>query len=61
MSVKIRVIQLEPKILCLVFQGDLMSSENSNNIPFMAGILAIVSSLNSVGVSLYQEHLFKVC
>ena len=37
-----------------------MSSDSSNNIPFTAIILAVVSSLNSVGVSIYQEQLFKV-
>ena len=37
-----------------------MSSKSINNIPFMAIIFAVVSSLNSVGVSIYQEQLFKV-
>ena len=30
------------------------------NIPAIAVVFAIVSSFNSVGVSIYQEQLFKV-
>ena len=40
--------------------GDLLSSEGGNVIPLMAIVYAVVSSLNSVGVSVYQEQLFKV-
>ena len=40
--------------------GDLLSSEAGNVIPLMAIVYAVVSSLNSVGVSVYQEQLFKV-
>jgi len=39
--------------------GDLMSSSGGNGIPTMAIIFAVVSSFNSVGVSVYQEQLFK--
>lgn len=41
--------------------GDLLSSDGGNNIPAMAIVFAVVSSFNSVGVSVYQEQLFKVC
>ena len=37
-----------------------MSSDGGNTIPMMAIIFALVSSFNSVGVSVYQETLFKV-
>ena len=40
--------------------GDLLSTEGGNVIPLMAIVYAVVSSLNSVGVSVYQEQLFKV-
>jgi len=39
--------------------GDLLSSDGGNNIPLMALVFAVVSSFNSVGVSVYQETLFK--
>merc|ERR1711936_149612 len=39
--------------------GDLLSSSGGNGIPTMAIIFAVVSSFNSVGVSVYQEQLFK--
>merc|ERR1712025_639773 len=39
--------------------GDLLSSDGGNNIPVMAIVFAVVSSFNSVGVSIYQEQLFK--
>lgn len=42
------------------YSGDLMSSDGGNNIPVMAIVFAVVSSFNSVGVSIYQEQLFKV-
>ena len=45
---------------CFVSQGDVLSSEAGNSIPLLAIIYAAVSSLNSVGVSVYQEQLFKV-
>ena len=41
--------------------GDLLSSDGGNTIPAMAIVFAVVSSFNSVGVSVYQEQLFKVC
>ena len=40
--------------------GDLLSSTSGNVIPVMALVFALVSSFNSVGVSVYQEQLFKV-
>ena len=40
--------------------GDLLSSTGVNDIPLMALVFAVVSSFNSVGVSVYQEQLFKV-
>ena len=43
-----------------IFSGDVLSSEAGNTIPLLAIIYAAVSSLNSVGVSVYQEQLFKV-
>ena len=43
-----------------LYSGDLMSSDGGNNIPVMAIVFAVVSSFNSVGVSIYQEQLFKV-
>ena len=42
------------------FLGDVLSSEAGNSIPILAIIYALLSSMNSVGVSVYQEHLFKV-
>merc|ERR1712228_569764 len=39
--------------------GDLLSSSGGNVIPMMAIVFAVVSSFNSVGVSVYQEQLFK--
>jgi len=39
--------------------GDLLSSDGGNTIPAMAIVFAVVSSFNSVGVSVYQEQLFK--
>lgn len=39
--------------------GDLLSGDGGNNIPVMAIVFAVVSSFNSVGVSIYQEQLFK--
>ena len=38
----------------------MLSSDGGNNIPAMAIVFAVVSSFNSVGVSIYQEQLFKV-
>ena len=43
-----------------MYSGDLLSSDGGNNIPAMAIVFAVVSSFNSVGVSIYQEQLFKV-
>ena len=43
-----------------VFPGDVLSSEAGNSIPLLAIIYAALSSMNSVGVSVYQEQLFKV-
>ena len=43
-----------------VFLGDVLSSEAGNSIPLLAIIYAALSSMNSVGVSVYQEQLFKV-
>ena len=41
--------------------GDIISpGEDSNSVPILAIIYAGVSSFNSVGVSIYQENLFKV-
>ena len=40
--------------------GDLLSSDGGNSIPVLAIVFAVVSSFNSVGVSVYQEQLFKV-
>ena len=42
------------------FLGDVLSSEAGNSIPLLAIIYAALSSMNSVGVSVYQEQLFKV-
>ena len=42
------------------FQGDFLNSEDGNFIPILAIIYAAISSLNSVGVSIYQEQLYKV-
>ena len=41
--------------------GDFLSMEDEerNTIPLLAIIYASVTSLNSVGASLYQERLFK--
>jgi len=39
--------------------GDLLSSDGGNSIPVLAIVFAVVSSFNSVGVSVYQEQLFK--
>ena len=44
----------------LNFAGELLSNSQGNVIPAMAIVFAVVSSLNSVGVSVYQEILFKV-
>jgi len=38
---------------------DVLSSDEGNNIPFAAIVLAAIASLNSVGASVYQETLFK--
>ena len=43
-----------------ITSGDLLSSGGGNIIPVMAIVFAVVSSFNSVGVSVYQEQLFKV-
>ena len=43
-----------------MISGDLLSSSGGNVIPMMAIVFAVVSSFNSVGVSVYQEQLFKV-
>ena len=43
-----------------ITSGDLLSSNSGNVIPMMALVFALVSSFNSVGVSVYQEQLFKV-
>ena len=40
--------------------GELLSNSQGNVIPAMAIVYAVVSPLNSVGVSVYQEMLFKV-
>ena len=47
-------------IILSISSGDLLSSSNKNLIPMMAIVFAVVSSFNSVGVSVYQEQLFKV-
>ena len=44
----------------LLSWGDLLNSSSGNAIHIMAIIFAVVSSLHSVGVSTYQEQLFKV-
>ena len=48
------------KIDMFVSLGDVLSSEAGNSIPLLAIIYAALSSMNSVGVSVYQEQLFKV-
>ena len=40
--------------------GDVVGSDGGNVIPALAIVYAVVSSINSVGVSIYQELLFKV-
>ena len=42
------------------FQGDILNSEGGNFIPILAILYAAISSFNSVGVSIYQEQLYKV-
>ena len=44
----------------LFLKGDILFSDVANFIPTLAIFYALVSSLNSVGVSIYQEQLFKV-
>ena len=44
----------------IIFPGDILNSENINFIPILAIVYAAISSLNSVGVSIYQEQLYKV-
>merc|ERR1719394_1618168 len=39
--------------------GDVVGSDRGNVIPALAIVYAVVSSINSVGVSIYQELLFK--
>ena len=39
--------------------GDLLSSTGVNDIPMMALVFALVSSFNSVGVSVYQEQVVQ--
>lgn len=39
--------------------GDILSSEGGNFIPFLAILYAAISSINSVGVSIYQEQIYK--
>jgi len=39
--------------------GDVMSTEGDNNIPAKAILYALIFSLTSVAVSIYQETLFK--
>ena len=53
-------MQQQLNIFNTCYLGDLLSSDGGNTIPMMAIIFALVSSLNSVGVSVYQETLFKV-
>ena len=47
-------------LLLDITSGDLLSNSSGNFIPMMAIVFAVVSSFNSVGVSVYQEQLFKV-
>ena len=42
------------------YRGDILSSEGGNFIPILAILYAAISSINSVGVSIYQEQLYKV-
>ena len=50
----------EMQLIFLNFKGDIMSSEVESVIPPLAIFYALISSMNSVGVSIYQEQLFKV-
>ena len=43
-----------------IFQGDILISEGGNFIPILAILYAAISSFNSVGISIYQEQLYKV-
>ena len=43
-----------------LFKGDILFSDVANFIPPLAICYALISSMNSVGVSIYQEQLFKV-
>ena len=52
--------KIEMFLEMFVFLGDVLSSEAGNSIPLLAIIYAALSSMNSVGVSVYQEQLFKV-
>ena len=47
-------------MVIIFFSDDVLSSDEGNNIPFAAIVLAAIASLNSVGASVYQETLFKV-
>ena len=48
------------KIIMFLFQGDILNFEDGNFIPILAILYAAISSLNSVGVSIYQEQIYKV-
>ena len=50
----------EMQLMFLNVKGDILSSEVANVIPPLAIFYALISSMNSVGVSIYQEQLFKV-
>lgn len=39
--------------------GDIFSTDQSNSVPFLAIVLAIIASCNSVGTAVYTETLFK--
>ena len=40
--------------------GDVVGADGGNVIPALAILYSVISSINSVGVSIYQELLFKV-
>ena len=40
--------------------GDVVGADGGNVIPVLAIVYSVIASINSVGVSIYQELLFKV-